>query len=442
MRGRKPLVPKITMSAIAVALATAVAACGGGDDGGSSAKEDGDGGELVVGMFMPFTGPVAAQGAQAANGCLAAVHEINEAGGVLGKQLSCAETDTQGSATVAVPEVRSALATTDNLFMALGASSAEEPTVGPLLEDAKVVHFSPAGGAEFDRSTNPYFYRLTPSDSLSMAALALHARDEGYKRVALVFTNTGSAQAGVPPLRAAAPEMGLEIVEAFELPADATSYQSAVSQLVSLDVDAIMTEMEPQAQATFLSQLKQQDGLLPLITTNFSSITDWQKAVIGAIGEDEMAKYVVGVGLHVPPEGPGWEAYSKALDAADGTDPDQYVNDVYARTHYDGVILSALAATIADSTEGAVYNEHIEEIASPRSGKTVVNTFAEGVEAIEAGDDIQYVGAGGELFLNEHHNVTGVFGIKRWDAKARSFEPVKIVAQEDLNQIAEIGAGD
>ncbi|MCV7059533.1 ABC transporter substrate-binding protein [Mycolicibacterium vaccae] len=154
---------KVWSSAAAAAALFAVPACSGG--GGGDAGGSGD--PLVVGMLMAFSGPTAVEGAEVVNGCLPAAAEINEAGGVLGRDIECEAFDTKGTASDSVPAARQMLSTTSNLFTVLGPSTAEAAAAAPVLEEAGQVMFSPAGDGRFDRTELDYYYRLITSDTVA-----------------------------------------------------------------------------------------------------------------------------------------------------------------------------------------------------------------------------------------------------------------------------------
>jgi hypothetical protein len=89
--------------------------------------------------------------------------------------------------------------------------------------------------------------------------------------------------------------------------------------------------------------------------------------------------------------------------------PGQWSTDPYSMTYYDGVNVMALAMVAAKSTSPKVFNASIMKITEPGPGKTVVTTFAAGKAALQAGKQIQYVGAGGPIVFNHWRNSTGAF---------------------------------
>jgi hypothetical protein len=114
---------------------------------------------------------------------------------------------------------------------------------------------------------------------------------------------------------------------------------------------------------------------------------------------------------YAPPSGPAWQAYNRSLlaSASQVPKPSQWSSDPYSMTYYDGVNVMALAMTAAKSTKPAVFNGYIMKVTEPGPGKTVVDTFAAGKAALQAGKQIQYVGAGGPIVFNRWHSSTGAF---------------------------------
>jgi hypothetical protein len=53
-------------------------------------------------------------------------------------------------------------------------------------------------------------------------------------------------------------------------------------------------------------------------------------------------------------------------------------------------------------------------VTEPGPGKKVVSTFTAGKAALKAGQQIQYVGAGGPIVFNRWHNSTGAFEAARY----------------------------
>jgi ABC-type branched-subunit amino acid transport system substrate-binding protein len=394
----------------AVLALLAVAACGSSGGAGSTSAT------LVVGQFNPFTGPDAAFGPEMVAGCVPAVQLINAGGGVLGHKMQCLQEDTRGDPADAVPAAQKMLATESSLVGVLGPSSDEALATAPLLNQGKVPMFADTGQAAFDRSGYAYFWRITPADDVKGYALALWAHQAGYTRAAAVFGTDAGAQSDVPTLVRAFTRLGGTIVYSKPVALDQSSYRTEIENILAAHPQVIFTEVDPQTGATFLSELQQLHGLVPVIGTEVTLQAPWLKAVTGAIGGPAMAKYFKGMQPYAPPSGPAWQAYNRSLLASGSKvpKPGQWSSDPYSMTYYDAVNAMALAMIAAKNTSPAVFNRYIMKVTEPGPGKTVVNTFAAGKAALQAGKQIQYVGAGGAIVFNRWHNSTGAFEAARY----------------------------
>lgn len=438
-----------------VTLGAVAAACGSDDGTGndspapsesdaaspndtSGAAPDGD--ALIVGMLMAFSGPTSIEGDEAVNGCLPAQQVINDAGGVLGQPISCEAFDTRGTPTDGVTAARQMLATTPNLIHTIGPSTAEAAAVAPILGEEQIVMISPAGDGRFDTNEDPFYYRLTTSDSIGALAQALYVSEQGYENFASVFVSGASAQANIPPLRAGAELLDLEMVEDLTIQPEQPSYQSEVARLVAADPDVIIFEADPVTAATLLAELRASGGdHIPLITNVLATTGEWQEAVLDAYGEDLFEQNMIPVIRYSDTTGAGNQVFLETLqglDGSDGIDFASFSESVYSRSFFDGVHAVALAITVAGSTDPAVFNEHIVPILSADDGDTVVTNYADALAALERGESIHWVGASGELRLNQHNNVLGQFASYRWNRDAGLFEQVELLDADALGELS------
>ncbi len=393
------------VAAAAVLAVSATAACSSSAQPGAAKNTT-----LTVVAFNPFTGPDASFGPEQLAGCQAAATAINAAGGVLTDKVACTSVDTRGDPADAVTGAAKMLATASHLFAVLGPSSDEADATAPLINAAKVPMFADTGEASFDHTKLQYFWRMTPADDVLGYAMALYAKQKGYLRAAAVFGDDIGSQASVPTLVKGYSGLGGHMVINQKIALGQTSYQPEVEQLIAAKPQVIFTEASPQANATYLAELQQLGHLIPVIGTEPTIQPAWLTAVAGAIGKPALSKYFVAESPYAPPSGAGWQVYNKDLLAsASVPKPAQWSTDSYTMTAYDGVIVSALAATAAKSTSPTVWNASIPAVTSP--GAMVVHTFAAGVAALQAGKKIDYVGAAGIIDFNQWHNSGGGFEI-------------------------------
>jgi ABC-type branched-subunit amino acid transport system substrate-binding protein len=346
-------------------------------------------------------------------GCLAAANAVNAAGGVLSNKVACSAVDTRGDPADAVTAAAKMLATTPHLLGVLGPSSDEADATAPLINAAKIPMFADTGEASFDQTKLQYFWRMTPADDVLGYAMALWAKEKGYLRAAAVFGNDVGSQSVVPTLLKGYSALGGQMVSNQKIALGQSSYQPEVEQLIAAKPQVIFTEASPQADATILAELQQLGHLIPVVGSDATVESAWLQAVSAAIGKPALSKYFVGAIPYAPATGPAWQVYNKYVLSTPGvTKPaSQWSDDSYSMVDYDGLIVMALAAEAAKTTNPAIYNKYIEAVTTASSGAETVHSYAEGVAALKAGKKIDYVGATGLIAWNQWHNSTGGFEV-------------------------------
>lgn len=394
-------------AAAVVACSALLAACAanGANPGGGKASR------LVIEAFNPFSGADASYGVLEISGCAPAVRLINQAGGVVGHQLSCGTTDTRGDPADAVLAANQMISSTSNLVGVLGPSSDEDSATLPIIDRAHIPMFENAGDLAYQNGTFPYYWRTLPADRIEGFALAVWAHRRGFKTAGALFGNDIAAQGNVPGLVAGLKKFGIRLLVNEQLAADQTTYQTELERLLAANPQVIFTETDARSAGILFRQVKQLGGLRPTITTPATQGPDYLHALTGAIGTADYAKYFQSVGPYAATSGPAWAIFNRSLLASGNQvkDPAQYSNQSYSMVAYDDVNLMALAMLAARSTTPSVFNNYITKVTAPRPGALIVNSFAAGKAALSAGKQIQYVGPTGPIVFDSSHNSPGEF---------------------------------
>jgi branched-chain amino acid transport system substrate-binding protein len=421
------------LAACALTAAASITATGcsssssGGSTGatgssGGTAQAPGAGGTypLTAGVLHAFTGQNAFFGLNAQNSCKAAAVQINAAGGIMGHPLNCSDYDTKGDPADAVPVTQRMLVSASRLVMVVGPDGSDIPSVLPVLEQAKVPELNTVGDPRYDTQTSPDFWRLTPSDSTQAPALAYYARNQGYTKIAEVFTSDLSAQTTSTPFRNTFGKLGGTIAKALTITPDTTSYQTEVAAVLAAHPQAVVGEMDAQTAATFLSEMRQQHGgLIPVIMTQRAIQGDWEPAVGPAIGVPTMARYVTAIAPALQASGTAFTAFSTALTSIKANQF-QAKNPFVAAT-YDGIVAVALAMDMARSIDPGTFVADIPKVTAPASGATVVATYAQGVAALKAGKTIDYAGAAGPMVFNQYGTANRPYAPWTYSAAAHNW---------------------
>ena len=165
-------------------------ACGSDSDSGSDEKSDsgskaaakGDG-TLTIGTLLPQTGDLAFLGPPEFAGVQAAVNEINEAGGVDGKEIVKVDSDSgDGTPDIAGASVDKLLAQNADVIVGAASSNVSRSVIDKIT-GAGVVQFSPANtAAGFDEYPDKgLYFRTAPSDVLQGKVVA-NARGPGRQQ--------------------------------------------------------------------------------------------------------------------------------------------------------------------------------------------------------------------------------------------------------------------
>jgi ABC-type branched-subunit amino acid transport system substrate-binding protein len=418
------------------ALTLTLAACGGGSSSSGSTNTS----PLLIGIIAPFTGPDASLGPAYYAACLPAARVINNGGGIMGHTVSCQEFDTRGEPADAVPAANQMVASHSNLMAVVGCTSDEASSVVPIIDHAHIPMFCMTGQSEFNKSPFTYFHRLVPPDAYDAYAMVGSALDYfHYTKVALVFGNDIGSQAFVGPAQAALQHLGATVTINQAIALGQSSYRTEVTAMLATHPDVIFTEALGPTDATYLAEVKQLNGsTMPFMGTSATIDPVWFGAVSGALGVQDVVNKFTAVDLGVSFSGPGYNEFKTNLDAS----ASQFAaaptySQRGATLHlYDGIIQAALAMDETKSIDPTVYNPKIKDVGNGVSGAVTVNTYKDGVAAINSGKSVHWVGAGGLTQYNQYNNSQQGYIIVKYDASGNEVTISHLTQQQTAAVIA------
>jgi len=384
----------LSVLGVALSLSLVAAACGGDDDsdeGATGPTGNGDDceGVLSIGTLLPETGSLAFLGPPEFAGAELAVQEINDAGGVLGNDVTLSQGDSGDTTTdIANQTVDRHLA--DGVTAIIGAaSSGVSFTVIDKIVGAGVIQFSPANTSpDFtDYEDDGLYFRTAPSDVLQGRVLSDLLIDEGYSNV-FIFAlqdpyGDGLLRYTKEPLEAA----GATVSDVSYDPAG-TNFTAEVQQAVSADPDAIVLigfdESTQIIRELIGSGIGPQDTPLFLVDGNVGN----------ALGENFPDGELEGVQGTLPSAEVSDDFRERMLEV----DPD-LIDFTYGPETYDAIVITALAAAQACSDDPREVAAQINDVTRPEG--TVCTTFAECAELIADGEAIDYDGVGGPYTFSD-----------------------------------------
>ncbi|WP_149204455.1 ABC transporter substrate-binding protein [Actinotalea subterranea] len=388
----------VRAAALAGAVALALAACSGGGDAEPDDEGAGGGGEsdtpLVIGSLLPQTGSLAFLGPPEIAGVDLAIAEINDAGGVLGQDVEIVHTDSSDAdnAEVATQSVTDLMSQKAQVVIGAASSSVTLNVVDDIT-GAEVVQISPANTSTKLSGYSDFYFRTAPSDVLQGRALGDLVAADGYSNVAFLVFNDDYGITLRDQAKEAFEAAGGTVTygnpgEEFD-PASDDVIASAVTAAVATNPDAIViiafdqTKLIVPALATAgfdTSKLYFVDGNLADYSADFEPGTlEGSKGTLpGANAEGEFRDRLL-------------EIDSGLTDFA------------YAAESYDAVVLAALAAVKGGATDGATIQANLAAV-SGADGGTECTGFAECVELLDSGEDIDYAAVSGAGPFNEDND--------------------------------------
>jgi ABC-type branched-subunit amino acid transport system substrate-binding protein len=381
-----------------VAVALLLAACGGTSTSTGGKQPTGP---VSMGVLSCFTGSLASLGNAMLQGSQMAQKAINDAGGILGKQLTLSHADTQCDEADSVPAVRKLLASSD-LVGIIGPETQEINAVAPIVSAAKIPTQFQGGSTAFDHNTNPYLWRDSPSDSQLGVAMALYAYQKGYRKAGLLFYSDIAAQTFADPITATWAKLGGTIaVRITDLAPGQTSYRTQVQKVIDAKPDVIFTQTDAPTAAVLFKNFKELDNLaIPFVGTDVTGGDDYLKAITYPVANAHLIS-VYGTSV----SGAATDEFNRIFALLFPGPNQPQANANYA---YDAVISQALAVVKANSITGSDINAAMTQVTNPPG--TACYTYKTCLDLVKAGTKINYEGASGPLNYNTYHNVFGPYG--------------------------------
>ncbi len=390
---RSKFVPR--MLAVCAVLMLVAAACGGDDDGGTTSTtlaadtteapiEEpapvADDFELVIGRVMPETGSAAFLNAPMIVSIDLAVEEIQAAGGNVRLLTGDSATDPD----VAPETVNRLLGEGAHVIVGAAASGVSQSFIQTLY-DAQIPQCSPSNTSpSFSTQQNAGFYfRTVPPDQAAALILANLVATDGATNVAIPARADDWGNALAELLADNFDGLGVNY-EIFSYDEDAASYDPTVAAIEAMGADAVVLITFSEGAQIIRGLLEA--GIPPGAMYGSDGIYDLHlPTTVDPANPNSLNGFVaVAAG--------GSDEYSKELSTlTDG-------NVIYGGQSYDCVIVLALAALAAGSTNGPAI---MEQVLTLTSGGQKCSSYAQCAQLIADGVDIDYDGISGPLELDE-----------------------------------------
>ena len=199
-------------------------------------------GVLTFGALLPQTGSLAFLGPPEFAGFNLAIKEINEAGGVLGKDVVGIEGDSGDTTTDQANQTTDRLLS-ENVDVIIGAaSSGVSLSVIDKITAAGVTMFSPANTSEAlsTYADKGLYFRTAPPDLYQGDVLGQFVVQDGNQTVAILNLNDAYGNGLAATATKTITDSGAEVVLQKTYDPAATSFDSEIDEIVAADPDAII----------------------------------------------------------------------------------------------------------------------------------------------------------------------------------------------------------
>jgi ABC-type branched-subunit amino acid transport system substrate-binding protein len=418
-------------------LVLGVAACGGDDD-----DDDGGGGEaqldLVIGDSVPLTGDLSPFGPPGQKAADMAIDQINAAIQETGVQhtVSIVHEDNETSPQAAVQAARKMVQSDGaNCLAGAWASADSIPTAQSVSIPEGVLQISPASTSTelTPLEDNGLFNRVPPADNLQGPVLADTIADElgGAQGNTLNIgaRNDSYGEEFSNALVSGWERLGGTVGEQVLYDPEQPSFNSEAQQIVSGNPAAIAIIDFPETFEKVGPALERTGNF----DTNKTYITDGLASGDLVTALDPLMEGIRGTAPGTPEAGAASQAFDQLYQQSEPRNVDRNTFDAQ---NFDAVILCYLAAVAAGSTDGQEMADQLQDITAPPGTKYTWEQLPDAVTALQNGEDIDYLGAAGEIDLDDNGDPEkGVYDVYR--IENADFSPIRQVDVTDVEIIEE-----
>ncbi len=351
-----------------VMMLTLVVGCGGN----SSNNED----VIKLGYLGAKTGSVANYGIPAEKGMKLAIEELNENGGVLGKELVGIYEDNKGeNSDVAI--IVDKYISRDKVAALVG-----DPCTGltkvaaDLAQKNEIVIFSPGATGDGVVEIGDYVFRNTLLDIFAVPAVVEWMIEEkGWGNMAVITTlDIGYSTDLTPVFKKAIDEKGAKIAFEDTINSGETDFTAQVTKLKNAKADVLVFTGYYTEAALFMNEVKKQN--LDIVLVGGDGLYGQDLAKLGQNAVEERVIFYCGFSSDQP--SPETAEFLEKYRAKFNEDP-----DMFSAQYYDAVMILAKAMEDAGSADPKVFRNELAKL-KDYPGVSGNTTFREDREPIKS----------------------------------------------------------
>ena len=341
--------------------------------------------QVNIGIIFGFTGPLESITPAMAAGAEMAIAEVNASGRfALGTVTSVRGDDGCIDSALAVATAER-LVTSDHVNAIVGGDCSG--VTGAILQNVArpngVVMISPSATspALSTAEDDGLFFRTAPSDARQGAVATSIMRDRGVNSIAITYTNNDYGAGLADAIRTNFEAAGGTVTMVASHEDGKADYSAEVAALSTAGGEVLVVAGYVDQGGRGLIRSALDLGAFSTFELVDGMIGD---SLIEAIGAELEGSY----GQLPGADNPGTETY-QALATAAGFDG----ASAFSPESYDAAALILLAMAAANSSDSAVFKDHVMNVANAPGELIYPGDLAHALEIIAAGGDVDYVGA-------------------------------------------------
>jgi len=399
-RSRKATITGLALLAGGALALSGCSSDGGGETSGGSSSGGGAAQDLTlkIGTALPVTGTLAFLGPPEISGTEYAASQINEAD--LGITIDLVQGDSGDTDNKAYETEIPRLLQEDVSAIIGAASSGVSLQFIDQVIGAGVIQFSPANTSDAFTTYDDdnLYWRTAPSDVLQGEVLGNQIAVDGHETLGMIVLNDSYGTGLASYTQEAFEAAGGEVVAQATYNTGDTNFDSQISEVLAAAPDAI-------ALITF----EEVATILPSLVSSFPAenlyFVDGNLKNFGDAFPEGTLTGAKGTlpGLTISDIASFTDSLQEFWTGAGNEELEDFS---YAAESYDAVVLTALAALAAGSTDSADIAASLQEVSGGTGDGETCSTFADCAEIINNGGTADYDGISGPITFDENGDPT------------------------------------
>lgn len=405
---------------------------------------DGGGGEVIsLASFCPLSGAGGAFGPGQQAGFNMAIDDINEAGGVLGREVEPINRDTETKPDRASAKLEEVISN-ENIEAFVGTwSSGVSATLAPIAADNEIMQMgngttSPTlaeqGWREVDGELLKYMGRTSPNDGSQGIAMA-GALNDIVEADSAAFMHVDNPY-GAGLARKASEAFNGETTAMVPVAKQTSDYTSALDQVFADDPDVFGLIVYPANGESILEQWNRGGYGGQLVMSESMFLQDLFNGKADVVADSYITSMNVG--------GESTDYFEQNLQDRKDQEPTSF-----SHHSFDATMLIGLSAHAAGEFTGTAISNNIQAVSRPPGEKIFAgpDEFEKAKQLLDDGEDINYQGASSSCDLScfyEPYNAFQVYQLNQEDSSTINAEVVeqfpaeffqgKLYTQEQLDK--------